>query len=168
MFIIERRRVVRKYSYDPNNPYVWDRTFYVCTSQRIVGNNPTRVTLGYFKNAESLAKAIEYAAAELEKLLGTGRKTYIDYFGMSAWLSRKEIIEREIANLTKWQTILPDWNSEPLGEVSYADWPKIKLRNPRKSIKVKKAYDLWIKMSKDEQDEFLAKTGISYSIRHNL
>ena len=154
MYIIERSRVVTAYPRNPNAPYKYDRTFYVCCSERIDGK-PKRKTLGYFKNAESFLQAIENATKELNHLNNKGKAIYIDAYGKDAWNRYKESVEKDISNLKEWNLALPDWKAEPSKEVPYSEWKKHKPRKPKPSQLVSKAIKLFNEMNDNEKEEFI-------------
>ena len=154
MFIVEKRRIRRNYPYNREIPYVWDRTFYVCKSERIDGK-PKRITLGQFKNAESLLHAIEIEKANLQKHMEVLPFWKANGFG-ERWTPAKERIEQQIANLTAWNHLLPNWKAEEIQPVPADFWP---IR--RKSAKLAKArvtakavFDLYKQLDHDGTMEF--------------
>ena len=159
MYIIERRRVVQVYPYNPNTPYKYDRTFYVCCSERFNGK-PKRRTLGYFKNAESLPQAIENTSKELNYLNTTGKATYIDYFGADKFNRYKKSLEKDISELNKWNLLLPEWKAEPPKEVPYTEWKKHKPKKTKPSLIVTKITKLFNEMNDIEKEEFMTTNNL--------
>jgi len=154
MYIIERKQVVQAYPYNPEHPYKYDRTFYVCCSQRVDGK-PKRITLGYFKNAESIQQAIDNQTKELINLTTTGRSQYIGFFGEESWTNYKKEMESQLTKLNDWLVLLPEWKAEPSKDVPYSECKKYKPRKPRMSLVVKKANNLWLNMNDEEKNEFM-------------
>ncbi len=143
MFIVEKRRIKRNYPYNKEIPYVWDRTFYVCKSERVDGK-PKRITLGQFKNAESLLHAVELEKADLQKHMESLPFWKANGFG-GRWLPVKEGIEQQIENLTAWSHLLPHWKAEETKPVPANHWPvRRKSSKPAKAkVTVKEVFDLY-------------------------
>lgn len=161
MYIIERRRVIEVRPYDPKKPYKYDRTFYVCCSERIDGK-PKRKTLGYFKNAESLPQAIDNTTKELNHLNNKGKEVYINFYGKDAWNHYKESVEKDIYNLNEWNLALPDWKAEPSKDVPCTEWKKYKPRKPKPSLIVTKTTKLFNEMNNIEREEFMIANNLQY------
>jgi hypothetical protein len=156
MFIVEKRGIKRSSPYNRENPYVWDRTFYICKSERIDGK-PKRIKLGQFKNAESLLHAVEIEKTNLQKHIENIGFWKANSFGQR-WTEVKAHIEQQIENLTAWSHLLPNWKPEELKPVPHDLWPirKKKTSKPKERRLVEDAYELFKKMNVDEQIKFMS------------
>jgi hypothetical protein len=150
MFIYERRRVIR--NFQTKYTHQWDRTFYVCTSQRVDGK-PKRVVHGWFKNALTWDQAIENQQSAIQAhLKNEGLAQTWGY--TKQWKANLESMQDFLELLREWKSALPDWNTEPLGEVPFEKWPKPKPARYKPSKLVERACNLVQQMNREERQAF--------------